>query len=153
MVRRIVCSLLIPAILANLAAMCCAHSHHGMPIGEHSARTHIHFFGHSHDHSHSGHSCEHHHHGPGPERDPAEFPNSTADSGLHILPIHDHDAIYFGCQDELRIPPVRIVLLSPSVSVTFPVVCRIPGPVRRIRVMAHSFYRSLVCWSKTGFLP
>ena len=92
MIRRFLCLLLVPLILAN-QGLCFAHVHHGTDIVEpegHVSRPHFHFGGrhdstHDHDH-HADHS-----HGDHSGRDPR---SEERDAALppSIAPIGDHDA-------------------------------------------------------------
>ncbi len=94
MIRRFVCLLLVPLLLAN-QGICYAHSHHGADFAEsedHASRPHFHFGGHdhhksTHDHNadHSG--CDHSH-----DDHDADLPPAIAPAGDH-----DADAVY--CAD------------------------------------------------------
>lgn len=72
MIHRVLCLLLVPALLANQAALCCAHTHEGhadaaphvhLPWNSHGSHGHSHSHGHDHHHgSHHHHEMEHHSH-------------------------------------------------------------------------------------------
>lgn len=114
MIRRIVCLMLVPALLANQAVLRCAHTHTGLESSDHSARAHIHQSGHSHDsgHHHHGDSGDHQH-------DDSDQPeNSTPITGLETgAPVgHDHDAIYIGEQVDLHLPASRIAIEESTVA-------------------------------------
>lgn len=114
MLRRIASLLFIPVLLANQAAMCCAHIHHsGSEVEDHSQRAHVHFAGHdhSHDHDHSDHQI------PLDESSPDD-----ADSVLKFETSchsdHDNDAIYLNDRGEFRNQTTQLTLEGIS-----------PGPV------------------------
>ena len=113
MIRRIVCLMLVPALLANQAVLCCAHTHGGSESSDHSARAHVHQSGHSHDscHRHDGESSEHHHDSKLPE-------NSTPATCLEMGDPagHDHDAIYIGEQVDLHLPTSRVSVEESTVA-------------------------------------
>jgi hypothetical protein len=100
--------MLVPALLVNQAAMCCAHSHHGDETDDHSARTHVHLSGESHD----SHSDSHHHSEPVEHKHSDELPIKDPESGSDFeanLPVdHDSDALYFGEHDNFQFSPNRI---------------------------------------------
>ena len=122
MFRRILCLILVPALLANQAVMCCAHTHTGSEQSDHSTRAHIHQSGHSHD---SGH---HHHHGDPDDHQHGEssqpqnsnevLEQSAPISGLETgIPIgHDDDAIYLSDQVDLLVPVSRHSIDEPTVA-------------------------------------
>ena len=122
MFRRIVCLMLVPAVLANLAASCCAHAHQGIETADHSARVHIHLVGEP--HSHDSHS---HHHGDSRDHKHSDvLPAGQSaidfcfDSSIPAQ--HDTDAVYFGSQDDLQITSSRITIDGPAaVSIIFDV--------------------------------
>jgi hypothetical protein len=100
--------MLVPVLLANQAAMCCAHSHHGGETDDHSARTHVHLSGENHE----SHSDSHHHGDSGEHEHADELPVNHSESGSDFeanLPVdHDSDALYFGEHDNFQISPERI---------------------------------------------
>ncbi len=117
MIRRIVCLMLVPALLANQAAMCCAHAHHGGEPDDHSARSHVHLSGEGHD-SHS------HHHGEPVEHEHSDkLPVNDSESGLDFeanLPVdHDSDALYFGEHDNFQISLNQLNVDVQSVATLF----------------------------------
>lgn len=98
MIRRIVCLLLVPAMLANQAAMCCAHQHHDSEVDSHSTRTHFHVSGQGTHNHHHGDSSEHEHSG---ESAPDRTESSLGfDLGCPLD--HDGDAIFIGEQCSLH---------------------------------------------------
>jgi hypothetical protein len=106
MIRRIVRLMLVPALLANQAVLCCAHTHPGSESSDHSARAHVHQSGHSHDsgHHHHGDSGDHHHH----NSDQPENSNPVVGLETGDPAGHDHDAVYIGEQVDLNLPASRI---------------------------------------------
>ena len=113
MIRRIVCLMLVPALLANQAVLCCAHTHAGSESSDHSPRAHFHQSGHSHE---SGH---HHHDDSGDHQygDSDQSENSTPNAGLETGDPagHDHNVIYIGDQVDLRLPLGRISIEESTV--------------------------------------
>lgn len=108
MIRRIVFLLLVPALLANQAAMCCAHTHHGSEINDHSSRAHFHVSGETHradsnDHQHAD-GVEHEH----SDRPASDGTESNLDFESSYSVGHDNDAIFFGEQDIIRIQSNRL---------------------------------------------
>jgi hypothetical protein len=118
--------MLVIALLANQAATCvAAHSHDVSEPANHSARRHVHLFGHSHHHHDSGghhhwsdhgHSGDHHHtddHHHSSDHDHTDEKSATNDSqaGLNAnLPCdHDSDAVYFGVQDSFEHQSKRLI--------------------------------------------
>ncbi len=99
MIRQIVCLILVPALLANQAVFCCAHTHAGSEPTDHSPRAHAHQTDHAHDSSH--------HHG-----------DSAPITGLETGDPagHDHDAIYIGEQVDLHLPASRISVEESTVA-------------------------------------
>ena len=147
MCRRIVCLMLVPALLANLAASCCAHSHQGIETADHSARAHVHFSGES--HAHDSHS---HHHGDSSEHqhsDTLPAGQSETDSCFvaSIPGQHDSDAIYFGTQDDFQNSTSRITIDGPTaVSIIFDVA--VPpevSPERQTQLTRAGPFASLHC--------
>jgi hypothetical protein len=126
--------MLVPALLANQAAMCCAHSHHGGETDDHSTRTHLHLSGESHD-SHS-----HHHNAPGEHEHSGELPMKDSESGPDFeanLPVdHDSDALYFGEHDNFQISSNRINVDVQSFAMLFldTAIPRIANSERRTQV-------------------
>ncbi len=125
MIHQIVCLLLIPALLANQAAMCCAHSHSDSESDDHSVRSHFHVTGAIHtevrgDHLHDGHQHGDHQHGDhqhgdcGSHDDSGEPSPDGADANLDFAPScpvgHDGDAVFFGEQNNIQISSSRITL-------------------------------------------
>lgn len=92
MVRRFLCLLLIPLMLAN-QGLCLGHVHRGSDSAEpedHESRPHFHLSGHhdtTHDHQHSGHS----HDEPADDSDEHDGPLAPAMSPFGS---HDSDAVY-----------------------------------------------------------
>jgi len=136
MIRRIVCLLLVPTLLANQVAMCCAHTHYDSDDNDHSSRTHFHFFGHTHKadtsdhHDHHHHHGDHHHgdcdeHGHCDEPAPAESEsNLEFDSNYPVD--HDHDAVFFGEQDAVQIQSNRLTFEG----LTFTSICLVAELLR-----------------------
>ncbi len=119
MFRRILCLILVPALLANQAVLCCAHTHSGSDSSEHSPRAHVHYSGHSHTSSHShGDSGDHQHH------DSDQPENSAPIAGLETgNPAgHDHDAIYIAAQVDLHLPASRVSIEESTVAAQWLVV-------------------------------
>jgi hypothetical protein len=114
MIRRIISLLLIPALLANQAVMCCAHTHHTGESGQHTTRTHLHLFG----GGHGSHSDDHHHGPNGEHRHSDELPLEGSESTLGFgseLPVdHDNDAVFIGKNSNLCAPSNRIILEGPD---------------------------------------
>ena len=107
MIRRIVCLMLVPALLANQAVLCCAHTHSGSEPSDHSTtRAHVHQSGHSHDsgHYHHGDSGDHQH------DDSNQSENSTpiAEWETGNPNGHNDDAIYLSDQVDLHLPMGQI---------------------------------------------
>lgn len=102
MIRRIACLMLIPALLANQAAIGSAHVH-ATASSDQSARAHVHLAGHHHDENH-------HHHGDSSEPWPAELPVDDTNSSLDSPLEHDRDAVYVGDQDDLQFKTCRLTL-------------------------------------------
>ncbi len=100
MIRRFLCLLLIPLMLAN-QGLCFAHAHHGTDFAEsegHALRPHYHVGGHVHldsTHNHDQHS-DHSHgdlsgHVLGSDEHGAALPQAMTSGGEH-----DSDAVYCG---------------------------------------------------------
>lgn len=118
-VRRVISLLLVPALLANQAAMCLSHAHHDPSNDGHATRSHIHF-------SH----VSHEHHGHGHDHD--EDFGSNDDSGTPesdgwyaelkfdacVPASHDDDAFYVVDQTSIR-NPFRVVVLEGSLDSFF----------------------------------
>jgi hypothetical protein len=106
--------MLVPALLANQAAMCYAHTHHGSEPAGHSQRAHVHLSGQAHaSHSHS------HHHGDSGEHEhsddlPIEGTATHLGFDANFPADHDSDALFFGEHDNLRLPSNRIRIEGPA---------------------------------------
>ncbi len=100
MIRQVLCLILMPALLANQAALCCAHSHEGhtnsAPHIHFSTTSHgSHFHSHSHDHHHHGDVHEHHHHRPVKKTDESQNASPQIDASSHL---DGHDGAVFVCK-------------------------------------------------------
>ena len=123
MIRRIVCLMLVPALLANQAVLCCAHTHSGSePSGHSTTRSHVHQSGHWHD----SHQHQHQHGDSGGHQhdDSDHSENSNPIVGLASGdPVgHDHDAIYIGKQVDLHLPINRISIEGSTVATSWLVI-------------------------------
>ena len=130
MFRRILCLILVPALLANQAVLCYAHTHPGSEPSDHSLRAHVHQSGHSHDSSHNhGDSGDHQH------DDSDQSENSTPIAGLETGDPagHDHDAIYFSNQVDLHLPACRISIEESTIAAQWLVVENSPFVQQRQR--------------------
>lgn len=114
MFRRIVCLLLVPVLLANQAAMCCAHTHQYGETDDHPTRAHVHLSGGSHGPHSDGHrhgaTCEHRH----SDYQPVECSDDNLDFNAELPIDHDSDALFFGRNISLPIPPNRITVDVPT---------------------------------------
>lgn len=107
MIRRIVCLLLVPALFANQAAVCCAHAHNDSETCDFSARAHLHLSDHSHEHHSGQHHSHGHHHGS--DTDATEHssarPSNDLNSNLdfNTSPVdHDGDVVFIGEQTTIQ---------------------------------------------------
>lgn len=121
MIRRIVCLMLVPALLANQAVLCCAHTHAGSDSSDHSARAHVHQSETSHDLSHNhGDSDDHQHDESDQTENSNEIPaeQSTPITGVETGDPtgNDHDAIYIGEQVDLHLPASRVSIEESTVA-------------------------------------
>lgn len=117
MLRQILALMLVPVLLANQAAMCCAHSHQGGESDGHSARTHIHFAGEAHgSNSGSHHHGDHDHSG---NHDHSDEPVDGSESifSTNLPSEHDSDALYFGVNGDFQISPNRITVDKPALAI------------------------------------
>jgi len=105
MLRRIVCLLLVPALLASQTEMCFAHVHIGSEAEDHAARPHVHLSNHSHGHHSHAHRSHHHDDHRGECEHSVELQSLDANSkltfGTSCPTDHDSDAVYFGEQDTI----------------------------------------------------
>ncbi len=90
MIRRIICLLLLPALLLNQAAMCCAHSHEGQT----NSAPHIHLSGTSHD-GHSHVQSHGHYHDASSTSAATEIHGSQHQVSESSQLDHHHDAVFF----------------------------------------------------------
>ena len=114
MLRRIASLLLIPVLLANQAAMCCAHTHHsGSDVEDHSQRVHVHLGGHHHDQCHDHDHSDHQYPVDDNTSDDADSVQNF-ETGCHVD--HDGDAIYLNDKGEFRYQSTRLMLerISPG---------------------------------------
>jgi hypothetical protein len=106
MIRQSLHLMLVFALFANQAAICGAHSHHDSEPSGHSARAHVHLFGHSH-----GGDSHHHHDSNDHQHSNDQQPAGASEAGLDSsLPNdHDSDALFFGDQDDFQNQSSRLI--------------------------------------------
>ena len=117
LVRRVISLLLVPALLANQAAMCLSHVHLDPANDGHATRSHVHF-------SHGSH--EHHGHDHGEEigsNDDSGKPESDGwfaelKFSACVPASHDADALYVVDQTTMR-NSFRVVVLEGSLDSFF----------------------------------